>query len=71
MPELPYDDGAGTIFLYTKGTEGNPPEELRQLMRYMEHSTLSNAQTAGLVRLHKTARACCFIKRFIKPIFLS
>lgn len=53
MPELPYDDGARTIFLYTKGTEGDPPEELRQLMRYMEHSTLSNAQTAGLARLHQ------------------
>ncbi|MDE7253626.1 MAG: PD-(D/E)XK nuclease family transposase, partial [Acetatifactor sp.] len=24
MPELPYEDGARTIFLYTKGTEGNP-----------------------------------------------
>lgn len=53
LPELPYDDGARTIFLYTKGTEGDPPEELRQLMRYMEQSTLSNAQTAGLARLHQ------------------
>lgn len=79
MPELPYDDGARTIFLYTKGTEGDPPEELRQLMRYMEHSTLSNAQTAGLARLHQmvtdvkadrevglTYMKSCEIERYIR-----
>ena len=32
---MPYDDGACTIFLYTKGTEGYPPEELKQLFRGM------------------------------------
>ena len=26
MPSLPYEDGAQTIFLYTKGTEGDPPK---------------------------------------------
>lgn len=34
VPALPYEDGARTIFLYTKGTEGNPPEELFLLARY-------------------------------------
>lgn len=27
-PDLDYNDGMKTLFLYTKGTEGNPPEEL-------------------------------------------
>lgn len=52
-PALSYEDGARTIFLYTGGTEGKPPERLRQLARYMEHSTGENAQTAGLARLHE------------------
>ena len=25
-PQMPYDDGAKTLFLYTRGTAGNPPE---------------------------------------------
>lgn len=40
VPDMPYDDGAKTLFLYTKGTEGNPPEELRQLLHYMEEPVL-------------------------------
>ena len=38
VPSLPYDDGAKTFFLYTKGTEGNPSTELLQLLHYMEHT---------------------------------
>ena len=53
VPELPYEDGARTVFLYTKGTEGDPPEEVRQLARYMEHSTAENARSSGLARLHQ------------------
>lgn len=52
-PNLFYEDGARTIFLYTGGTEGAPSEELLQLARYMEHSTPENACTAGLARLHE------------------
>ena len=52
-PDLPYEDGAWTIFLYTKGTKGEPAEELKQLARYMEHSAAENAQSAGLARLHE------------------
>lgn len=48
VPSMPYDDGAHTIFLYTKGTEGNPPEERKQLLRYMEHTTEGNAQNDNL-----------------------
>lgn len=53
IPDLPYDDGAKTLFLYTKGTEGNPPEELRKLLRYMEHSSAENADTQDLRELHE------------------
>lgn len=42
-----------TVFLYTKGTEGNPPEELRLLMQYMEDSTAENAKSERLKRLHE------------------
>ncbi len=47
-PQLPYDDGAKTLFLYTRGTVGNPPEELRQLLTYMEHTTRANAKNENL-----------------------
>ena len=57
MPELPYEDGARTIFLYTKGTEGNPPENLRELLYYMEHTSKENAKTEGLLRLHEMVTA--------------
>ncbi|HBI63266.1 MAG TPA: hypothetical protein DDY31_19000 [Lachnospiraceae bacterium] len=52
-PDLPYEDGAMTIFLYTKGTEGKPPEELVQLARYMEDSTAGNAKSEDLAWLHE------------------
>lgn len=52
-PDMPYEDGAISIFLYTKGTEGNPPEELRMLLRYMEDSSTENATTEDLRELHR------------------
>ncbi|MDD3339632.1 MAG: hypothetical protein PHS82_12340 [Lachnospiraceae bacterium] len=52
-PDMPYEDGARTIFLYTRGEEGNPPEELQQLLRYMEHSTEENACNEDLKELHR------------------
>ncbi|MDE6700158.1 MAG: Rpn family recombination-promoting nuclease/putative transposase, partial [Acetatifactor sp.] len=57
MPELSYEDGARTIFLYTKGTEGNPPEDLRELLYYMEHTSEENAKTEDLQRLHEMVTA--------------
>ena len=52
-PDIPYDDGAMTLFLYTRGTKGNPPEKLKQLLQYMEHSTAENATTRELQELHR------------------
>lgn len=35
-PSMPYEDGARTIFLYTKGKKGNISKELQELLHYME-----------------------------------
>ena len=53
VPDMPYDDGAKTLFLYTKGTEGNPPEELKQFLHYMEDTRAENAVTPELRELHE------------------
>ena len=39
---LPYDDGAKKIFLYTRGTEGNPRQELCDMLKYLEETTAKN-----------------------------
>lgn len=52
-PDMPYDDGAKSIFLYTKGKKGNPPEELKQLLQYMEHTTKENARNESLQNIHQ------------------
>lgn len=39
---IPYDDGARKIFLYTRGTEGNPRQSLRDMLKYIEKSTADN-----------------------------
>ena len=57
VPDMPYDDGDRTIFLYTGGTEGHPTEQLRQLLHYMENSVAGNACTKELMELHKMVEA--------------
>lgn len=52
IPELPYDDGAETIFLYTRGTKGNCSQALREFLQYMEHSTSENACNGLLREIH-------------------
>lgn len=52
-PNMPYEDGSCTIFLYTKGTKGNPPRELRELLRYMENTITSNVTNPDLEELHQ------------------
>lgn len=46
-PSIPYEDGARTIFLYTKGTKGNIPKELQELLHYMEDTKEKNAVKIG------------------------
>lgn len=38
-----YEDGALNMILYTKGTEGNPSQELKSMLHYMEKTTADNA----------------------------
>ena len=51
VPEMPYDDGASTLFLYTKGTQGNPPDDLRNLLRYICETTYENAYSPSLEKV--------------------
>ena len=53
-PEMPYDDGAQTTVLYTKGTKGDDiSEELRQFLNYMENTTQTNAVNDTLKDIQK------------------
>ena len=51
-PDVPYDDGAKTIFLYTRGPKGQVSEEVRQFLRYMEKSTSENVVNDTLRDFH-------------------
>lgn len=53
VPEMDYEDGARTLFLYTKGTEGNPKKALKQLMYYMENTMRQNAVNEDLQDIQK------------------
>ena len=53
LPDMPYDDGAKTIFLYTKDKKGNPSRQLRELLHYMEDSKEENACNDTLKDIHK------------------
>lgn len=57
LPELPYDDGAKTIFFYTKGEKGDLTESIQQLMHYMENTTIENAMNPDLQNIHKMVEA--------------
>ena len=52
-PDMPYEDGARTLFLYTKGTKGNPSRELKELLCYMEYTSAQNAINHDLQEIHR------------------
>ena len=52
-PEMPYEDGAQTIVLYTKGKNGDISEELRQFLIYMENTTKENAVNEELKKIQE------------------
>lgn len=52
-PDMSYDDGAFTMFLYTKGQKGIPSVELKQFLTYFEQTTEGNACNEDLAELHK------------------
>ena len=50
---IPYDDGAKKIFLYTRGTEGNPSQELKDMLKYIEKSTNDNATNQDIASIQE------------------
>lgn len=52
-PGMPYDDGAFTVFLYTKGKKEIPSVELKQFLTYFEQTTVENACNRDLAELHE------------------
>lgn len=52
-PKMEYEDGATTLFLYTKGVKGAQNEALKQLLYYMEESCLKNAVNDDLKEVHR------------------
>ncbi len=46
------EDGATKIFLYTKGTEGNPSQELKDMLQYMEKTINENVTNQNLDTIH-------------------
>lgn len=51
-PLLPYEDGAKKIFLYTKGTEGNPSQALRDMLKYLEKTNDENVTNQDIDTIH-------------------
>lgn len=47
-PAMPYDDGAETRVLYTRGKKGEISEELRQFLHYMENTDPGSAVNTNL-----------------------
>ena len=66
VPELEYEDGASTIFLYTKGTKGIPNEAVRQMLHYMEDTTCENAVNEELREIHRMVETVKKDQRVVK-----
>lgn len=49
---ISYNDGAKKIFLYTKGTEGNPSKSLKNMLKYIEKTTDSNITNQDIAFIH-------------------
>ncbi len=48
-----YDDGASNIILYTKGTQGNPSQELQDMLHYIERTTADNITNQEIDNVHR------------------
>lgn len=48
-----YDDGAKKIFLYTKGTEGNPGQALKDMLKYIQNTTDYNITNQDIASVHE------------------
>lgn len=56
LPDMLYEDGARTLFLYTRGKKGKFSQELCDLLTYMEHTNEENAKTEALQNIQKMVR---------------
>lgn len=52
-PELKYDDGVRTIFLYVYGKKGAENKELAELLRYMADSCSENVTNSEIQEIQK------------------
>lgn len=52
-PTISYDDGARKIFLYTRGTEGTPSQELKDILKYIEKSTNDNVTNQSIASIQE------------------
>lgn len=50
---IEYEDGAKTIYLYTRGIEGNPSKDLQNMLKYIEESRQENARDENLKKIHE------------------
>ena len=50
---IPYEDGTRKIFFYTKGTEGNPRQELRDMLKYIEDTRSENITSQTIDELNR------------------
>ncbi len=50
---IPYNDGAKKIFLYTKGTEGNSSQPLKDMLKYIQESTEDNVTNQDIASIQK------------------
>ena len=51
-----YEDGAAKLFLYTKGTEGKPTQNLIDMLKYIERSTVENIINQDIKRIDELVR---------------
>lgn len=47
-PDMPYDDGDLTYFLYAYGTKGIPSQELKDMLLFLVDSSEENAKNEDL-----------------------
>lgn len=52
IPDMEYEDGSKTLFLYTKGSKGTPTKELREFLNYMEDTSAQNVKNHTLEKIH-------------------
>ncbi|MEY8421679.1 Rpn family recombination-promoting nuclease/putative transposase [Lachnospiraceae bacterium 38-14] len=51
-----YEDGAVKLFLYTKGKAGNPSQNLIDMLKYIERSTVENIINQDIKRIDELVR---------------